>query len=396
MSGRNDEDQVTQPGAEEARDIQFGYTLDRTDRIRAVDDAWCRFAAENDAADLPQSVIGRPLWHFVSGEETRSFYRQLMQKVRDTGAPLTLPFRCDSPTERRFMEITMAPGDVEGELHCRTVLMRVEPRETVDLLRRQPRHGDKLDVCAVCRRVKVQPTRWLEIEEAMRELRLAHPSAPRMRARICPDCEGLEQGISHLVTLPEDYRTDRRYPLVVFLHGAGHARWLFRLYAPPRISTHQSDYILLSPVRDVQDDMQPIETAIVETLRNYPVDRHRVYLTGISAGATLAWALAAKHPQRFAAFVPIAGRGFPERVHRLTDLPVWAFHGAEDPVVPVESARQLIEGLEEAGSANVRLTTYPATGHDAWSRTYSDPLVWRWLLSQRRYSSRSWNAARLG
>jgi len=71
---------------------------------------------------------------------------------------------------------------------------------------------------------------------------------------------------------------------------------------------------------------------------------------------------------------------------RLAHVPVWTFHGAKDKIVPIEVTRLIVESMKK-GSGSVKFTVYPDAGHDAWTRTYENPEVWKWLLSQRRRSA---------
>ena len=70
-------------------------------------------------------------------------------------------------------------------------------------------------------------------------------------------------------------------------------------------------------------------------------------------------------------------------VRALARTPVWAFHGAQDPVVPVADSEWMVEALRQAGG-DARLTVYPEAGHDAWTAAYADPALYSWFLAQRR------------
>ena len=99
------------------------------------------------------------------------------------------------------------------------------------------------------------------------------------------------------------------------------------------------------------------------------------------------WELIQRHPDRFAAAVPICGGGDAEAIsidRRAKSLPIWAFHGADDPVVNVRRSQAMIDASRAAGNAEAKLTIYPGVGHNSWEQTYNDPAMWRWLLSQRR------------
>ena len=87
-------------------------------------------------------------------------------------------------------------------------------------------------------------------------------------------------------------------------------------------------------------------------------------------------------PERFAAAVPVCGGGNRLGIGAARDVPVWAFHGAMDTVVPVGMSVEMVRALRAAGGA-VRFTVYPDAGHDSWTETYANPEVYEWLLSHR-------------
>ncbi len=118
----------------------------------------------------------------------------------------------------------------------------------------------------------------------------------------------------------------------------------------------------------------PLQTAL-ELLfmiqEKYSIDPDRVYITGISMGGFATWEAMIRHPRNFAAAVPVCGGGDVSFADRITHIPVWAFHGADDPVVPVKCGRLMIETLEQAGG-NPRYTEYPGVGHNSWDRAYAE------------------------
>jgi len=75
--------------------------------------------------------------------------------------------------------------------------------------------------------------------------------------------------------------------------------------------------------------------------------------------------------------------GDPADACRLKDVPVWAFHGAQDPVVPLDGDQAMIDAIKACGG-DARLTVYLYTGHDSWNQAYADPELYQWLLQQRR------------
>jgi predicted peptidase len=120
-----------------------------------------------------------------------------------------------------------------------------------------------------------------------------------------------------------------------------------------------------------------------EIASNYKVDRDRVYVSGLSMGGFGTWELAASAPDRLAAIAPICGGGEKFWVQQIAQLPVWAFHGAKDTVVPPDRSQQMVDELKRLGG-QPKLTIYPEAGHDSWTETYDNPEFYQWLLEQRR------------
>jgi predicted peptidase len=193
---------------------------------------------------------------------------------------------------------------------------------------------------------------------------------------------------NYLIYLPDGYeKTSKPWPLVLFLHGAGERGSdieAVKRNGPPKLVEEGRDFpfILVSPQcpeRTIWDNKLLISLLNYIELE-YNVDKDREYLTGLSMGGHATWSLAIQNPERFAAIIPVCGRWYSQDVHVLKDVPVWAFHGEKDDIVPVTDGQKLVKALEEAG-ANVRFTIYPEAGHDAWTETYSNPEVYEWLLN---------------
>jgi predicted peptidase len=200
--------------------------------------------------------------------------------------------------------------------------------------------------------------------------------------------------LDYLLHLPPGYTDDGDpWPLVLFLHGAGERGSdleRVKLHGPPKLiaAGRQIPAIVVSPQCPTdswwtshEDDLLLLLDDLVARLN---VDESRVYLTGLSMGGYGTWALAAAEPQRFAAAVPVCGGGQRILARRLRELPIWAFHGDADPVVPMRESVDMVEAIRGAGGSEARLTVYPDLGHDAWTATYDDPAMWEWLFAQRR------------
>jgi predicted peptidase len=182
----------------------------------------------------------------------------------------------------------------------------------------------------------------------------------------------------------------QRWPLLMFLHGSGERGTdlnLVKAHGPWAWLAQQADtpFIVVAPQADVAGGWNPhVLQALIEKLKaTLPVDPDRVLVTGLSMGGFGAWALAIEYPDTLAAIAPICGFGDEDRVERIRHLPVWAFHGTDDPVVPIAGHRAAIAALRQAGGAP-RFTEYPGVDHDSWTVTYNNPSLYEWLLAQRR------------
>jgi len=168
---------------------RFTYTIDAEDRIDFVSAEWEDFAARNDADHLTgRAVMGRPLFDFITDPTTAQIYSVAIRRVRGDGHSITLPFRCDSPHCRRYMELHISPRK-GGGVTFDSRLLREEPRPVVALLDAIVEHGgDLLLMCSWCKRLAVEDA-WLEVEEAVTRLGLFDEHcAPELSHGICPQC----------------------------------------------------------------------------------------------------------------------------------------------------------------------------------------------------------------
>jgi hypothetical protein len=167
----------------------FHYHVDSRNRITQVSPNWDAFALANDAPEVcADKILNRPLMDFLSGFETQHLYSIMLTKVRGTQKPLTVPFRCDAPALRRFMELTIWPRE-GGGIEFQTVVLREEAKTPTILLDRASRRGGgSVAICAWCKRVKVE-SEWLEVEDAVAKLQLfQEPVVPELTHGICSSC----------------------------------------------------------------------------------------------------------------------------------------------------------------------------------------------------------------
>jgi predicted peptidase len=209
-----------------------------------------------------------------------------------------------------------------------------------------------------------------------------------------------EEELSYGWLTPLNPKEGEKYPLVICLHGSGGnvkasavlAKQPMREQYPAfvivpkaeRPATWAQTDIFRRPGTAMLPEKMPvlIET-IRELIRTEAIDPVRVYITGQSLGGVGSWAAISRHPELFAAAVPVCGAWKVEDVPKMLSVPVWAFHGEKDPTVPVHFSRDLTAAITKAGGT-AKYTEYPGVGHDSWLKAYDDAEMWQWLFSQRK------------
>ena len=195
--------------------------------------------------------------------------------------------------------------------------------------------------------------------------------------------------VNYLLYLPAEYSESQKWPLVVFLHGGGAiGDNLLYVRAEGPLSEIERGrgfpFILLSPQCPVMWwNAEMVVELIDHVASTLPVDRDRVYLTGCSMGGYGTWDVAGHFPDRFAAIAPICGAGDVELASRLAKLPIRAFHGAKDNVVPLVAQQRMVDAVKKCGG-NVTFIVDPEAGHNIADAIYADGQIYEWLLSQRR------------
>jgi poly(3-hydroxybutyrate) depolymerase len=199
--------------------------------------------------------------------------------------------------------------------------------------------------------------------------------------------------INYLLFQPKSYSAKGApVPLIVFLHGAGESGSdlnKVKKWGPPAIVESNPDFpfMVVSPQAPEGGgwDIDLLKGMLDDVLAKYNVDRHRVYLTGLSMGGFGAWTLAMRYPQYFAAIAPICGGGSTQLIANLRDVPTWVFHGKKDESVPEMASAMLVDALKAAGG-NVKYTVLPEGGHvDSWVYAYDAKNgLFDWFLKQRK------------
>ena len=215
--------------------------------------------------------------------------------------------------------------------------------------------------------------------------------------------------LDFLLYLPEDYGTDieAKWPLIIYLHDAewrGTTPEILRgEYNPPYMDLaslpkelekgKDLPFIVLSPVGNggwefwsTDEMITPLFTVLEEIQSFYSVDPKRIYLTGAGMGGNGVWAIGLRHPEYFAALAPFDGYinfpfEVPENICDLKDVPVWAFHGGLDFMVPVEVEQELVDALNTCGG-NAQLTVEPYVVMPV--EKYAQTELYEWFLSHSK------------
>lgn len=188
----------------------------------------------------------------------------------------------------------------------------------------------------------------------------------------------------------------QRYPLLIWLHGAGQsgtdnesqtAGSPRPLYSPQAQEKHPC-FVLMPqcPDRSIgwkNQVSQNLMTLINELCDNLPVDRDRIYLTGSSMGGFGTWGMITQWPEVFACAVPLCGGGDPSKAGVIKNIPIWAFHGDMDDQVNVDNTRRMAAALK-AVNGKMEYTELPGAGHLITEVVYKKPELDEWIFKQRR------------
>jgi len=220
----------------------------------------------------------------------------------------------------------------------------------------------------------------------------AEDAKPGFHDRVHEDPDGKEA--KYVLFVPHDYKGDKEYPLILFLHGAGETGTDGKKQARTGLGSHirkdEKSFPCFVIFPQAQERGWSAGNAngkramaiLAGVEKQYKIDTKRVYLTGLSMGGFGTWNFAAKHPDRWAAIVPICGAGRTSDAAKIKDIPCWCFHGADDPTVKVDGSRKMIEALKEAGG-KPKYTEYPGVGHNSWDKAYATKELYDWMLKQK-------------
>lgn len=224
------------------------------------------------------------------------------------------------------------------------------------------------------------------------------------------------QSLPYRLFIPKGYTASKKYPIMVTLHGAGERgtddslqlKYKFGLmWADSEAQAIRESFVLApqcppSPNQwvnrpwdsasydfskvSISTSMQAVVNILDSLGKEFSLDQDRYYVSGMSMGGYGTWYLLMKYPTKFAAAVPVCGAGDPKTASIIKDVPIWAFHSADDNVVPVTGSRDMITALK-AEKGNPKYDEYAASlryGHNSWDPASNTPGLAAWVLSQSK------------
>ena len=235
-----------------------------------------------------------------------------------------------------------------------------------------------------------------------------------MYKKVYTDASIQADGLNYRLYVPAGYEHGQAedLPLLIYLNGAGsrgtdNEKQLANLspLITPLIDNEEYPCIIVVPQLPESDKWVNVDWAagsyaesvaesnsarllmglIDELKQAYQVDGNRVYLMGQSFGGYGTWDLITRHPETFAAAVPMCGAGCLDRAEAVTDMPLLVLHGSADPTVPVSGSREMVDAIQKAGGKLVTYLEYEGDDHYVQRRLFEQPGLWmEWLFAQEK------------
>ena len=202
------------------------------------------------------------------------------------------------------------------------------------------------------------------------------------------------QELGYYLYYPEDYETksNEKFPLLLFLQGGGESGNTLnslKTNGPPKMIAEgkQFPFLILAPQNPDKKkwwNTRAVVQLLDSIVAHNRVDPERIYLTGLSRGGGAAWELAVQYPKKFAALAVVCGMTPVPYASWIDEtMPIWVFHGEEDPIIPIAESEAMVAKLRKMGH-DVKFTRYPDVGHDSWIKAYQTQELYSWLLQQKR------------
>ena len=199
-------------------------------------------------------------------------------------------------------------------------------------------------------------------------------------------------GFNYIIKMPKDYIEGNKYPLILFLHGAGERGCDEKSLTPigplrTGLEEYIEDFVVVSPQCPLEITWFDVSESLdkfIDFVINLPfVDNKRIYLTGLSMGGYGAFQIAMRTPSKFTALVTCCGGGMYWNAEKLKDLPTLAYHGIDDDIVSFEESVKMVHSINKFGG-NAKLITCYNCGHGCWDYAYANKEMYKWLLSHKK------------
>lgn len=223
------------------------------------------------------------------------------------------------------------------------------------------------------------------------------------------------------IMLPDDFKVGKKYPFVLFLHGAGergtdnelqlvHGSKLFldsvnrkkfpaiivfpqcpttSFWSNVQFSRNENGKRVSS--FDFLESGEPTSAMrfllqLVDNLnKEYTIQQNKMYVMGLSMGGMGTFELLRRLPNTFAAGIPICGGANPAIAPAISKHHFWVFHGAKDQVVPSTFSDTMVNALKATGTKKeIRYTLYPDYNHNSWDGAFAEPSLLQWLFSKHK------------
>jgi len=213
-----------------------------------------------------------------------------------------------------------------------------------------------------------------------------------------------QETMPYRLFVPASYNKAGKYPLIIWLHGAGGAGTDnllqisgdqipgTRLWTNSENQLRHPAFVLVpqstggwasSSVTQLSDEERLVVEILTAVKAEFSIDAKRVYVSGQSNGGFGTWDMVSKRPDLFAAAIPLCGGGNPALAPALVSMPIWAFHGEKDDVIPVAETRSMIAAIKRLGGTP-RFTEYKGVDHNVWTRTFKEAGLVEWLFAQHK------------
>ncbi|MFZ9031396.1 MAG: prolyl oligopeptidase family serine peptidase [Robiginitalea sp.] len=200
--------------------------------------------------------------------------------------------------------------------------------------------------------------------------------------------------LGYFLYYPPEYsgQKGKEFPLLLFLHGGGESGTSLdevRKNGLPKLVSEGAEFpfLILAPQNPHEKqwwNVRAVMALLDKVVSDNRVDPKRIYLTGLSRGGNACWEMATQFPDTFAAMAVVCGMTPVPYAHWIDrSLPIWVFHGTEDPVIPFSESEQMVQKLQGMGY-DVRLTAYEGVGHNSWERAYKEEGLYDWFLEHSR------------